>query len=94
MTARFRSIRLRRRSTARSTRRVAIFASSTATEGGVEHCQGDLFASGIDVMTDWVADVFRDNGGIRARQNRLYKRNPNDIQYLKALSMIPKAWGV
>ncbi len=30
----------------------------TATEGGVEHCQGDLFASGIDVMTDWVADVF------------------------------------
>ena len=31
----------------------------TGAEGGVEHCQGDLFASGIDVMTDWVADVFR-----------------------------------
>jgi dienelactone hydrolase len=38
----------------------------TAAEGGVEHCQGDLFASGIDIMTDWVADVFRDAAGLRA----------------------------
>ena len=31
----------------------------TKAEGGVEHCQGDLFSVGIDVMTDWVADVFQ-----------------------------------
>lgn len=30
--------------------------------GGVEHCQGDLFSDGIDVMTDWVADVFQTEG--------------------------------
>ncbi len=29
----------------------------TAAEGGVEHCQGDLFSIGIDWMADWVADV-------------------------------------
>jgi dienelactone hydrolase len=31
----------------------------TAAEGGAEHCQGDLFSIGIDVMADWVADVLR-----------------------------------
>jgi dienelactone hydrolase len=30
----------------------------TAAEGGVEHCQGDLFSVGIDFMADWVAEVF------------------------------------
>ena len=32
-------------------------ASPTAAEGGVEHCQGDLFSIGIDWMADWVAEV-------------------------------------
>lgn len=31
----------------------------TAAEGGVEHCQGDLFSIGIDWMADWAADVLR-----------------------------------
>jgi dienelactone hydrolase len=29
------------------------------TEGGVEHCIGDQFATAIDAMTDWVADVLK-----------------------------------
>jgi dienelactone hydrolase len=29
----------------------------TAAEGGIEHCQGDLFSIGVDWMADWVADV-------------------------------------
>ena len=29
----------------------------TAAEGGVEHCQGDLFSIGIDWMADWIADA-------------------------------------
>ncbi len=31
----------------------------TSAEGGVEHCQGDLFSIGVDWMADWVADVLR-----------------------------------
>lgn len=31
----------------------------TAAEGGVEHCQGDLFSIGIDWMADWAADVLK-----------------------------------
>jgi len=30
----------------------------TAAEGGVEHCQGDMFSIAVDWMADWVADVF------------------------------------
>ncbi|MDB5914851.1 MAG: protein of unknown function hydrolase family protein, partial [Ramlibacter sp.] len=29
------------------------------SEGGVEHCSGDLFSIAIDAMADWVADVFQ-----------------------------------
>jgi dienelactone hydrolase len=29
----------------------------TAAEGGVEHCQGDLFSIGVDWMADWIGDV-------------------------------------
>lgn len=31
----------------------------TAAEGGVEHCQGDLFSIGIDWMADWAADMLK-----------------------------------
>jgi len=30
----------------------------SAAEGGVEHCQGDLFSIAVDWIADWVADVF------------------------------------
>jgi len=52
----------------------------TKAEGGVEHCQGDLFSVGIDVMTDWVADVFQ-TGGTRSAAKPALHLNPNDIQY-------------
>jgi esterase/lipase len=34
----------------------------TEDQGGVEHCQGELFSIGIDWMADWVADVLSPSG--------------------------------